>query len=102
MRRRSTTVHVGINGGGPWGEPNWSNPLGANSFNANGALIGGTADTSWQMGQTVFGVEGDVYWSSIKGSGSDHLHRGSCETKNSWLGTFRGRIATRSIACCHT
>jgi outer membrane immunogenic protein len=38
----------------------------------------------------VFGVEGDLDWSGIKGSSS--CGGFSCETKNDWLGTFRGRV----------
>jgi outer membrane immunogenic protein len=75
-----------------WGTSNWSNALGASSFNANGALIGGTAGYNWQMGSAVFGVEGDIDWSSIKGSGPTTCVVGGCETKNNWLGTFRGRL----------
>jgi outer membrane immunogenic protein len=74
------------------GTSNWSNPLGGNSFNANGALIGGTAGYNWQIVQTVFGIEVDVDWSSIKGSGPTTCIVAGCETKNNWLGTFRGRI----------
>jgi outer membrane immunogenic protein len=87
-----TGFYVGINGGGAWGTSNWSNPLGGSSFNANGALIGGTAGYNWQMGQAVFGVEGDVDWSSIKGTGPATCVVAGCETKNNWLGTFRGRL----------
>jgi outer membrane immunogenic protein len=87
-----TGFYAGINGGGAWGTSNWSNALGASSFNANGALIGGTAGYNWQMGSAVFGVEGDIDWSSIKGSGPTTCVVGGCETKNNWLGTFRGRL----------
>ena len=43
------------------------------------------------MGQAVFGVEGDIDWSNIRGSA---ICGGvtSCETKNDWLGTVRGRL----------
>jgi outer membrane immunogenic protein len=84
--------YVGINGGGAWGKSNWSNPLGSSSFNANGGLIGGTAGYNWQMGQAVFGLEGDVDWSGIKGTGPATCLVASCQTKNDWLGTFRGRV----------
>jgi outer membrane immunogenic protein len=42
------------------------------------------------MGQTVFGLEGDLDWSNVKGSTA--CGGFSCETRNNWLGTFRGRI----------
>jgi outer membrane immunogenic protein len=87
-----TGFYVGINGGGAWGKSDWANPLGSSSFNANGALIVGTAGYNWQMGQAVFGLEGDVDWSSIKGTGPATCLAAGCETKNNWLGTFRGRV----------
>jgi outer membrane immunogenic protein len=39
----------------------------------------------------VFGVEGDVDWSNIRGSSVCGAGF-SCETKNSWLATARGRV----------
>ena len=45
------------------------------------------------MGQAVFGLEGDGDWSIIRGSTTGGACIGtSCETKNSWLATTRGRI----------
>jgi outer membrane immunogenic protein len=42
------------------------------------------------MGQVVFGLEGDGDWSNLRGSG---LCAGlSCETRNNWLATARGRL----------
>ncbi len=83
-----TGFYVGINGGGAWGRSNWS-ALGTN-LDTSGGLVGGTVGYNWQAGQTVFGVEGDVDWSGVKGS--DACGGLSCETKNDWLGTFRGRV----------
>jgi outer membrane immunogenic protein len=59
---------------------------GTDSFNINGGLIGGTAGYNWQVGQIVFGLEGDGDWSGIKGSTTNF------ETRNDWLATFRGRL----------
>ena len=87
-----TGFYVGVNGGGAWGSSDWSNAVGTSGFDANGALIGGTAGYNWQMGHAVFGLEGDVDWTSIKGSGPTTCVVGGCETKNNWLGTFRGRV----------
>ncbi len=45
------------------------------------------------MNQVVFGVEGDIDWSNIRGSsvcGTAIIT--SCETRNDWLGTARGRL----------
>ena len=43
----------------------------------------------------MFGIEADLDWSNIKGSVSNAFCGGtafSCETKNTYLGTARGRI----------
>ena len=42
------------------------------------------------MGSWVFGLEGDWDWADIKDSAPCGAF--SCETKNSWLATARGRI----------
>lgn len=83
-----TGFYAGINGGGGFGRSNWS-ALGTN-LDTSGGLVGGTVGYNWQAGQTVFGLEGDVDWSGIKGS--DACGGLACETKNDWLGTFRGRV----------
>jgi outer membrane immunogenic protein len=83
-----TGLYAGINGGGGFGRTNWS-ALGTD-FNTSGGMVGGTLGYNWQMGQTVFGLEGDLDWSNVKGSTA--CGGFSCETRNNWLGTFRGRI----------
>lgn len=88
-----TGFYVGINGGGGWGQSNWSGPVGSTGdFDIDGAVVGGTLGYNWQMNQLVFGLEGDLDWSNIRGSTNAAVCGGSCETKNSWLGTVRGRI----------
>ena len=54
--------------------------------------MGGTLGYNWQMGQAVFGLEGDVDWSNIRGSAACGGGVTVCETRNDWLGTFRGRV----------
>jgi outer membrane immunogenic protein len=83
-----TGFYAGINGGGAWGRSNWS--ASGSSFDTSGGVVGGTVGYNWQAGPTVFGVEGDLDWSGIKGSGT--CGGLSCETRNDWLGTFRGRL----------
>jgi outer membrane immunogenic protein len=84
-----TGLYVGINGGAGWGTSNVAT-VPSGSFNTNGGLIGGTIGYNWQMGQTVFGLEGDIDWSNVRGSGP--CAGTICETRNSWLSTARGRI----------
>ena len=38
----------------------------------------------------MFGLEGDIDWSNIRGSAA--CGGLSCETRNNWLGTARGRL----------
>jgi len=76
-----TGVYVGINGGGGWG---------SDSDNTSGGLVGGTLGYNYQLGQVVFGIEGDIDWSGIKGS--ETCGGLNCDTRNNWLSTVRGRL----------
>jgi outer membrane immunogenic protein len=88
-----TGFYVGINGGGGWGKSSWSNSYGTADADISGGLVGGTLGYNYQMGQAVFGLEGDIDWSDIRGTTSTGICAGtSCETRNSWLATARGRI----------
>jgi outer membrane immunogenic protein len=80
--------YVGINGGGGWGDSSWTN---TGNFDISGGMIGGTIGYNWQQGPWVVGLEADVDWSNIKGSTTVGCVTG-CETRNTWLGTGRGRI----------
>jgi outer membrane immunogenic protein len=84
-----TGFYLGINGGGAWGRSNWS--AAATDFNTSGGMVGGTVGYNWQNGPVVFGLEGDLDWSGVKGSSTCGVGV-SCETRNDWLGTARGRI----------
>jgi outer membrane immunogenic protein len=88
-----TGFYAGINGGWGFGNSDLSNVLGSNSFDIDGGLVGGTIGYNYQMGRVVLGVEGDMDWSDIRGTTtSGPCFAGSCETRNRWLGTARGRI----------
>lgn len=87
--------YVGINAGYGWGRSQWTNAgTGAStgSFNADGALVGGTAGYNLQMGSFVFGAETDIGWSGMKGTSTAAICGTQCETSNQWLGTLRGRL----------
>jgi outer membrane immunogenic protein len=85
-----TGAYVGINGGGGWGRSSFSAPFATGGVDVSGALLGGTLGYNYQMGQAVFGVEGDIDWSNIRGSAP--CAATTCQTRNDWLGTARGRI----------
>ncbi len=88
--------YVGLNGGYGWGRSNWTNVGGATGdFNATGYVIGGTLGYNLQTGVWVFGIEGDIDYSNIKGTTTAAIPGCTgvgCETRNTWLGTARGRI----------
>jgi outer membrane immunogenic protein len=83
-----TGFYVGLNAGYGFGKSDWDFP--AVSTSPNGFLGGVTLGYNFQTGLWLWGIEGDLDYSGLKGS-SD-CFGGSCETKTSWLGTARGRI----------
>jgi outer membrane immunogenic protein len=90
-------VYIGVNGGGAFGTSNWTNPIlvggTTGDFNLTGWLVGGTLGANFQASQIVFGVEGDLDWTNIKGSNSAACGPvTSCQTANTYIGTGRGRI----------
>jgi len=85
-----TGFYVGINGGGGWGRSDFSAPVSSGAFNTSGGLVGGTLGYNYQIGQAVLGVEGDLDWSNIGGSTTCGVT--TCETRNHWLSTARGRL----------
>ena len=64
--------YFGVNGGYALGSNNWTNAgVSTGDFALNGALLGGTAGLNFAgYGGFVFGVEGDMDWSSQSGSSS--------------------------------
>jgi outer membrane immunogenic protein len=98
-------IYLGVNGGYGFGSTTWSDPNNVptttGNFNTNGWMVGGTLGANFQAGAFVFGVEGDLDWSNIKGSSSSTFcilptsaatAGNTCQTKNSYFGTARGRI----------
>ena len=61
-------------------------------FGVYGGQAGGTFGYNRQFGNFVFGVEGDIDWSGLKGTGTSAGCPGGCCTSDSWLSTVRGRI----------
>jgi len=55
-----TGVYFGVNGGYGWASTN------SNSFgNPSGGFVGGAVGANYQMGQFVFGAEGDWDWANL-------------------------------------
>ena len=61
-----TGFYLGANGGGGWGHSSWN--ANATGINLSGGQAGGTIGYNRQLGNVVFGVEGDVDWSGLKGT----------------------------------
>jgi len=97
-----TGFYLGINGGFGTGNSNWSDgPIGTTgSFPTSGFLIGGTVGVNYQLGEYVFGIEGDGDWTNLHGNSGSTCGAiaavvpppVSCQTQSQWLATVRGRV----------
>jgi outer membrane immunogenic protein len=95
--------YVGVFGGGGMGNHNYGNgtPNGfANyliNYDSTGGIGGGEVGYNVQSGSIVVGVEGDAFWSGIKGSDLSQFNNGTLpigavDASNlQWGGTFRAR-----------
>ena len=97
-----TGFYLGIYGGFGTGNSNWSDsPTGTTGiFPTSGFLVGGTVGVNYQLGEYVFGIEGDGDWTNLHGN-SGSTCGGiaavvappvSCQTQSQWLATVRGRV----------
>jgi outer membrane immunogenic protein len=84
-----TGFYVGLNAGYGFGKSNWDVP--PVSISPKGFVGGLTLGYNFQTGVWLWGVEGDIDYSGMKGT-SDCAVGVTCETKNSWLATARGRL----------
>jgi outer membrane immunogenic protein len=87
-------LYIGINGGYGFGNSNWTDRTGATTgdFDIEGGLVGGTIGFNLQTGTWVWGLEGDIDASGIKGTDTATCGTPGCGTRNDWLATARGRI----------
>jgi len=94
-------LYAGANFGGGVGTASQSDSVfDRGNYDVGGALIGGTLGYNWQNNRWVYGVEGDIDYSQIRGAtsgvqGGTPCNFGTfanCETKLTWLGTARGRV----------
>jgi outer membrane immunogenic protein len=71
-----TGIYVGVNGGYGWGTQDplilFSNRFDRSQFDISGGMIGGTVGAQIQQGYVVLGLEGDLDWANIKGSGTSN------------------------------
>jgi outer membrane immunogenic protein len=85
-----TGLYAGFNAGYGFGTSTWS-VLPGTEIKPKGGLFGGTLGYNWQSGAIVYGLEGDLDWSGVKGNVTCAVVF-TCETSSSWLATFRGRV----------
>jgi outer membrane immunogenic protein len=97
--------YVGGFGGGGYGNHNVNNALGNTGFapfTANytsvGGVAGGEAGYNWHSGSYMVGLEGDLFWSGIRGNDANQIAAGnfpltSVDADNlRWGGTIRARV----------
>jgi outer membrane immunogenic protein len=94
--------YYGIQGGYAWGDSTHiDRGTGASSGNvdATGWLLGGTVGANWQNGSFVTGVEADLAWANVDGSGGSAAACVTpCTTELNWLGTGRVRAGIAADA----
>ncbi|WP_246663043.1 outer membrane protein [Pseudolabrys sp. FHR47] len=86
--------YAGLSGGYGWGKSTWNQSATGLSadMKPKGGLLGGQLGYNMHVQNFVLGVETDIAWSGMKGSSTGAGCATSCETKNPWLGTTRGRV----------
>jgi outer membrane immunogenic protein len=89
-----TGFYLGVNGGYAAGHSRVTFPaLGSTAdFLLQGALVGGTLGVNFQAGPIVWGMEGDIGLADISGGTACPTAGTTCNVRNRWLGTVRGRV----------
>jgi outer membrane immunogenic protein len=91
-----TGFYIGAQGGYAWGSSVQTFTGGSTDrYNINGGVFGGTLGYNWQFQQIVLGVETDISWSNINGSGPSTATYNcgtTCSTNVKSFGTLRGRL----------
>jgi outer membrane immunogenic protein len=91
-------AYLGINGGYGVGSSQWTlGGFSSSVFNTGGSLFGGTVGFNYPVSEVLFGLEGDMDWSSLNGNTAGCAVNAAgaaaaCETKNNFLGTARARM----------
>jgi outer membrane immunogenic protein len=98
-----TGLYVGANGGYATGQQNplglFSNDFAPFNYNMSGGMIGGTFGAQIQSGHVVMGLEGDIDWTNMSGSGTGPVTKlgvfdgtATISSKVSVIDTLRTRI----------
>jgi outer membrane immunogenic protein len=108
-----TGFYIGVNGGAGWGTAASSidlSGLGAvitglgavgsfpvGSHELNGFLAGGQIGYNWQMGNVVFGIEGDGDWANIQGT-APCIEILSCSANIKWTADATARLGVLPLS----
>jgi outer membrane immunogenic protein len=100
--------YVGGFGGGGYGNHNVNNATGSSSnpfanytanYTSTGGVAGGEAGYNWHSGSYMVGIEGDLFWSGIKGNDTNQFLAGIFPgvagidaDSLKWGGTVRARV----------
>lgn len=85
--------YVGFNGGYGWGNSTLTSAVGTSgAVHPNGALAGSTFGYNFQAGNVVYGIEGDIDYSWMRGTNGSAAPCSGCEVRNHYLATVRGRL----------
>jgi outer membrane immunogenic protein len=87
--------YIGINGGGGFSHNCWNLVGGVSEgcHDASGGTVGGQIGYRWQLGQVVFGVEGQGNWADLSGSNVSNVFApDSNRTKIDAFGLITGQI----------
>ena len=98
-----TGIYVGINGGYAFGTQDplslFSTDYSTFSYRANGGVVGGTVGAQIQSGHVVMGLEGDIDWTNISGSGTGPVNKlgvlfgtATLSSSVSSISTLRARV----------
>jgi outer membrane immunogenic protein len=90
--------YLGAEGGGAWGESRQDTALGSTSgvYSVSGGMAGGTIGCNHQTGPWVLGLEGDLSWTSKRGSAPEFAPEFTSEVRENWLATVRARLGWAS------
>jgi outer membrane immunogenic protein len=93
-----TGIYLGLNGGYTIGQATpmslYSDNFSAFDYDASGFLGGLTAGAQIQSGRTVIGIEGDIDWSNITGSGRGTIFNDSILVGTATLSSTVNSIST--------
>jgi outer membrane immunogenic protein len=89
-------LYIGAHVGGAWTEADWNTPVTAQDAGSNalGLVGGGQLGYNWQIGTTVYGIEGDFSGTSLQSSNNSAGFTNTTSTH--WTSTVAGRLGYMS------